>query len=165
MRQITQKHRVLRVKQSCISGHRYFAEVTVCWNLWPYVLWIAQLFRCQDVFACSVFSAMDSRVLCLFKEGLLFVPFAVSPIDRTVFSRRWVPRPGMASLLSFATFQRLISDVLFSTKDPVFLAVLELREPLSSFLEGALFQCSIWNNENEYIYKEIYFYHLFWVMS
>src|SRR5688572_15968442 len=65
------------------------------------------------------------------------------PLCRIALSLWGVPRPGMASLWSFALFLGPSLPRSLLTLKRFFLAVLESGAPLSSFLEGALYKCSI----------------------
>ena len=83
--------------------------------------------------------------LCSSKQGLLHVPFVWPPLGRTMLFRLWDPRAGMVSLLSFASFLGPYLSRSFLTWRLLSLAVLESGAPLSSFLEGALYKCSIFH--------------------
>ena len=92
---------------------------------------------------CPVLSARGSRSLRSSEQGLLLVPFArTSTMQNRAFSVG-APRPGVASLWSFALFLGPSLPRSLLTLKLFFLAVLESGAPLSSFLEGALYKCSV----------------------
>ena len=85
---------------------------------------------------CPVLSARGSRSLRSSEQGLLLVPFARTSTRQNRAFSVVGPRPGMASLWSFASFPGPSLLCSFLTLRLFFLAVLELGAPLSSFLEA-----------------------------
>ena len=85
---------------------------------------------------CPPLSAHPSKVSFL---SLLPVP----PLSRSVTSPWWAPQPGTASLLNFAFLTEPLHLRFFLTLILLCLTVLVLGALLSSFLEEALYKCSI----------------------
>ena len=81
-----------------------------------------------------------NRVFSLFR-------LPAPPLSRAMDSLWWTPRPGMGSLLNFVFFPDPYHLCFSLTLKLLYLAVLELGAPLSSFLEEALYKCSIWMND------------------
>lgn len=103
---------------------------------------LAPLFLCE--LCCPLLSAMSSRSLRSSQQGLLLVPFArTSTKQSRIFFLWWVPRSEMGSFLNFGFCLEPCHLRFFLTLRLLFLAVLESGVPLSSFLEEALYKCSI----------------------
>jgi len=79
----------------------------------------------------------------IFFLSLLPVP----PLSRSMLSPWWAPQPGTDSLLNFAFLTEPFHLRFFLTLWLLCLTVLVLGALLSSFLEEALYKCSIWMNE------------------
>src|SRR6218665_1834326 len=67
----------------------------------------------------------------------------VPPLNRSVHSPWWAPQPGTASLLNFVFLTEPLHLRFFLTLRLLCLTVLVLGALLSSFLEEALYKCSI----------------------
>jgi len=95
-------------------------------------------------------SASLNRVFSLFLYSVLPLPPTKQNLVFSVLS----PRPGKASLVSFVPFPRTLCLAFFSRLRSLLIAMLELRAPLtlSSFLEGALYKCSIWITELSFFF-------------
>ena len=65
-------------------------------------------------------------------------------LSRSTLSPWWAPQPGTASLLNFAFLTEPFHLRFFLTLRLLCLTVLVLGALLSSFLEEALYKCSIW---------------------
>src|SRR6218665_1354515 len=92
---------------------------------------------------CPPVSAMSSRSLCSSQQGLLLVPFACTSTKQirafsVVGPSTW---NGLPSELRI--FNRTTSPAFFLTLRLLCLTVLVLGALLSSFLEEALYKCSI----------------------
>ena len=81
------------------------------------------------------------------QQGLLPVPFARTSTKQIRAFSVVGSQPGTASLLNFAFLTEPLHLRFFLTLRLLCLTVLVLWALLSSFLEEALYKCSIWMNE------------------
>src|SRR6218665_3183296 len=91
---------------------------------------------------CPLLSALSSRSFCSSQQGFLLVPFTHTSSKQS----HAFPMVGLSTWNSLPSelpiFLRALSPVFFLTLRLLLLAMLEL-EPMSSFLEEALYKCSI----------------------
>ena len=112
------------------------------------VLVSSKLWQCWHIWlCCPPLSAMSSRSLRSFQQGLLLVPFARTSTKQirafsVVGPSNWNGLPSELRIFNSTT-----SPAFFLTLRLHCLTVLVLGALLSSFLEEALYKCSIWMNE------------------
>src|SRR6218665_3154383 len=109
--------------------------------VWRCLVGVAPVYLLE--LCCRPLSAMSSRSLRSSQQGLLIVPFARTSTEQIrAFS---VVRPSTWNVLpsELRTFNRTTSPAFFLTLRLLCLTVLVLGALLSSFLEEALYKCSI----------------------